>query len=156
MAAASQTDLDPPLPVVPPRPDWGRRNLRLLTVFGPLLIVTGASGLWLPPRLSLMSGAAPYDIFHIVFGALGLAIVLSRSARWAALFNLGFGAIDLYQALAGAIGFFPAGPFGLRPADHVVHVLFGLLLVAFGVHRSSSSSGAASAAASSSLRSSAR
>jgi hypothetical protein len=136
MSAASQTDLDPPLPVASPRADWGRRNLRLLTVFGPLLIVTGVSGLLLPPGLSLMSGAAPYDIFHILFGALGLAIVLSRSARWAALFNLGFGAVDLYQALAGAIGFFPAGPFGLRPADHVVHVLFGLLLVAFGAHRS--------------------
>jgi hypothetical protein len=136
MSAASQTDLDPPLPVASPRADWGRRNLRLLTVFGPLLIVTGVSGLLLPRGLSLMSGAAPYDIFHILFGALGLAIVLSRSARWAALFNLGFGAVDLYQALAGAIGFFPAGPFGLRPADHVVHVLFGLLLVAFGAHRS--------------------
>jgi Domain of unknown function (DUF4383) len=118
-----------------PRPDWGRRNLRLLTVFGPLLIVTGVSGLLLPPGLSLMSGAAPYDVFHVLFGALGLALVLARSARWAALFNLGFGAIDLYQALAGAVGFFPAGLFGLRPADHVVHVLFGLLLVAFGAHR---------------------
>jgi hypothetical protein len=159
MSAASQTDLDSPPPVAPPRADWGRRNLRLLAVFGPLLIVTGVSGLLLPPGLSLMSGAAPYDIFHILFGALGLAIVLSRSAHWAALFNLGFGAVDLYQALAGAVGFFPAGPFGLRPADHVVHVLFGLLLVAFGVHRSqrsSSSSAAASAAASSSLRSRAR
>jgi hypothetical protein len=156
MSVASQTDLDPPVPGAPPRAEWGRRNLRLLTVFGPLLIVTGVGGLLLPPGLSLMSGAAPYDIFHILFGALGLAIVLARSARWAALFNLGFGAIDLYQALAGAVGFFPAGPFGLRPADHVVHVLFGLLLVTFGVQRSSSSSGAASAAASSSLRSSAR
>src|SRR5580704_8113143 len=87
MSAAPQTDLDPPPPGAPPRADWGRRNLRLLTVFGPLLIVTGVGGLLLPPGLSLMSGAAPYDIFHILFGALGLAIVLARSARWAALFN---------------------------------------------------------------------
>jgi hypothetical protein len=146
-----------------PGVDWGRRNLRLLTVFGPLLIATGVSGLLLPAGLSLMSGAVPYDVFHIIFGALGLAIVLAKSARLAALYNLGFGAIDLYQALAGAVGFFPAGPFGLRPADHVVHVLFGLLLVAFGVHRSARSSSssveaspAVSPAASSSLRSSAR
>jgi hypothetical protein len=116
--------------------DWGRRNLRLLAVFGPVLIATGVAGLTLPPGLSLMSGAAPYDIFHIIFGTLGLAIVLARSARFAALFNLGFGAVDLYQAVAGAIGFFPARPFGLRPADHVVHVVLGLLLVSFGLHRS--------------------
>ena len=151
--------IDPPPPVGAPRVDWGRRNLRLLTVFGPLLILTGVSGLLLPPGLSLMSGAAPYDTFHITFGVLGLAIVLAKSPRWATLFNLGFGVVDLYLALAGAIGFFPAGPFGLRPADHVVHVLFGLLLVAFGIHRSarsSSSSPAVSPAASSSLRSSAR
>jgi hypothetical protein len=116
--------------------DWGRRNLRLLAVFGPVLIATGVAGLTLPPGLSLMSGAAPYDIFHIIFGTLGLAIVLARSARFAGLFNLGFGAVDLYQAVAGAVGFFPAGPFGLRPADHVVHIVLGLLLVVFGLHRS--------------------
>jgi hypothetical protein len=116
--------------------DWGRRNLRLLAVFGPVLIATGVAGLTLPPGLSLMSGAAPYDIFHIVFGTLGLAIVLARSARFAGLFNLGFGAVDLYQALAGVIGLFPAGAFGLRPADHVVHLVLGLLLVVFGAHRS--------------------
>lgn len=116
--------------------DWGRRNLRLLAVFGPVLIATGVAGLTLPPGLSLMSAAAPYDIFHIVFGTLGLAIALARSARFAGLFNLGFGAVDLYQAVAGVVGFFPAGPFGLRPADHVVHVVLGLLLVAFGLHRS--------------------
>jgi hypothetical protein len=116
--------------------DWGRRNLRLLAVFGPVLIATGVVGLILPPGLSLMSGVATYDIFHIIFGTLGLAIVLARSARFAGLFNLGFGAVDLYQAAAGAVGFFPAGPFGLRPADHVVHVVLGLLLVVFGLHRS--------------------
>jgi hypothetical protein len=116
--------------------DWGRRNLRLLAVFGPVLIATGVAGLTLPPGLSPMSGAAPYDIFHIIFGTLGLAIVLARSARFARLFNLGFGAVDLYQAVAGAVGFFPAGAFGLRPADHLVHVVLGLLLVVFGLHRS--------------------
>jgi hypothetical protein len=80
-----------------------------------------------------MSGALPYDVFHIVFGVLGIGIVLARSARGAALFNLGFGMIDLYQAAAGLLGVFPAAVFGLRPADHVVHVVLGLLLVGFGV-----------------------
>ena len=43
-----------------------------------------------------------------------------------------FGAIDLYQALAGLTGLFPARLFGLRPADHALHVGFGLLLVGVG------------------------
>ncbi|HVU51266.1 MAG TPA: hypothetical protein VHL80_11295 [Polyangia bacterium] len=113
--------------------DWLRRNLRLLSLFAPVLIVAGVAGMLVPPELALMSGALPYDVFHIVFGALGLAIVVARAGRLAALFNLGFGAIDLYQALAGPLGLFPAALFGLRPADHVVHVVLGLLLVGFGV-----------------------
>jgi hypothetical protein len=118
----------------PPGPGpWPRRNLRLLAVFGPVLIATGIAGLLLPSRLSLMSGAAPYDVFHLVFGAIGTAFVLARSARLAALFNLVFGAIDLYQAAAGMMGIFPAQIFALRPADHVAHVVLGTTLVLFGV-----------------------
>jgi hypothetical protein len=113
--------------------DWPRRNLRLLALFGPVLVVAGVAGMLIPPRLALMSGALPYDVFHIAFGVLGIAIVLSRSGRLAALFNLGFGMIDLYQAVAGLLGVFPAAVFGLRPADHVVHVVLGLVLVGFGV-----------------------
>ncbi len=112
--------------------NWSRRNLWLTGLFGPILILTGAAGLLLPARLSLMSNAVPYDLFHIAFGLLGIALVAARSARGAALFNLGFGAVDLYQALAGVTGVFPAAVFHLKPADHAVHVVFGLLLVIFG------------------------
>ena len=122
------------------RVDWTRRNVLLLTVFAPVLIATGLAGLLLPPGRSPMSGAVAYDVFHIFFGALGLAIVAGRSARLASLFNIGFGAVDLYQAVAGILGIFPAGVFGLRPADHVLHVVLGLLLVGVGVRSSQSSS----------------
>jgi hypothetical protein len=115
--------------------DGGRRNRLLLAVFAPVLIATGVAGLTLPPGLSPMSSAAPYDVFHVIFGTLGLGIVLGRSARQAVLFNLGFGAVDLYQALAGVLGIFPARLFGLRPADHVVHLALGLLLVGVGVNQ---------------------
>jgi hypothetical protein len=122
--------------VVSPGP-WGRRNLRLLAFFGPVLIATGAAGLLLPPPPTavapmMMSNARPYDVFHIAFGLLGLALVVARRARGAALFNLGFGAFDLYQAAAGLLGIFPAGVFQLRPADHVVHAVLGAWLVGFG------------------------
>lgn len=109
-----------------------RWNARLLGAFGPILIVTGISGLLIPPRLALMSGAPPYDAFHIAFGLLGTALVLARRARGVALFNLGFGLGDLYQAVAGVLGIFPAASFRYRPADHLAHVVLGLLLAAVG------------------------
>jgi hypothetical protein len=111
---------------------WATRNLQTLTLFAPLLVLTGVLGFALPPALSLMSGATPYNIFHLLAGAVGLLLVMRRSVAGAILFNLIFGGIDLYQALAGLTGWFPAGLFGLRPADHAVHVLIGLCLVVVG------------------------
>lgn len=111
---------------------WIARNQQLLTLFAPLLIATGLLGFALPEGASPMSGAAPYNVFHLIAGAAGLAIVLLRRSNAAILFNLVFGVIDLYQALAGLSGWFPAGLFELTPADHVVHVLIGLLLVVVG------------------------
>jgi hypothetical protein len=79
-----------------------------------------------------MSNAVPYDVFHIGFGALGVVLVLAKRPGPIAAFNLGFGIIDLWQAVAGLTGLFPAGVFALRPADHVAHVAIGALLVAIG------------------------
>lgn len=113
--------------------DWDRRNVLLLSLFGPVLIAAGVAGLTLPPEWSVMSGAVPYDLFHIVSGCVGIAIVLARSARGVILFNLAFGLGDLYQAVAGPVGAFPASLFRLKPADHAVHVALGLLLVGFAL-----------------------
>lgn len=136
---AAETDVEP-VPMRPPSRGalppvgslWSRRNRRLLTLFGPLLIATGIAGLCLPAHVSLMSDAIPYDVFHLVSGAIGTVLLLAHSARLAALFNLVFGAIDLFQAAAGVTGIFPAQIFALRSADHVVHVALGSLLVFFG------------------------
>lgn len=111
---------------------WATRNVQLLTWFAPLLLAAGGLGFVVPARLSLMSGAPAYNVFHLVAGALGLFIALRRPAPAAIAFNLTFGAIDLYQALAGLTGLFPARLFALRPADHALHVGFGLLLVGVG------------------------
>src|SRR5687767_13507846 len=104
--------------VSPLEASWSTRNLQTLTVFAPLLVLTGIVGFVLPADMSLMSGAAPYNVFHLVAGAVGLLLVALRSTAGASSFNLIFGFIDLYQALAGLTGWFPAEFFELRPADH--------------------------------------
>jgi hypothetical protein len=113
-------------------PSWATRNVQLLSVFAPVLVLTGVLGFVLPASMSLMSGAPAYNVFHLLAGSVGLVIALRRLAAGAIAFNLVFGGIDLYQAVAGLAGWFPAGLFGLRPADHVVHVVIGLLLVGVG------------------------
>lgn len=112
--------------------DWALVNSRVLAVFGPVLILTGISGFLIPPRFALMSGAPAYNVFHIVFGMIGTALVVANSAVGSAVFNLGFGVADVYQALAGATGAFPARQFRYKPADHIVHVVIGLALAAVG------------------------
>ena len=112
--------------------DWALVNARVLGVFGPVLIVTGIGGFLIPPRFALMSGAPAYNIFHIVFGVIGTALVLAKTVAGIAVFNLGFGLVDLYQAVAGLVGFFPARQFRYKPADHVAHVVLGLVLAGVG------------------------
>src|SRR5690242_16780480 len=107
-------------------------NQKTLMVLGPLLLLTGIAGFVIPERYSLMSGAAPYNIFHIIFGVLGLWLVMAGSDLWASAFNLVFGLIDLYQALASVTGLAPIQYFHWTYADDVVHVLLGFALVLIG------------------------
>src|ERR1043165_4786698 len=100
--------------------DWALWNGRVLTAFGPILILTGVAGFLVPPRLALMSGAPAYNVFHIVSGLIGSALALANHATGVALFNLVFGVIDVYQAVAGVAGWFPARQFRYKPADHVL------------------------------------
>jgi hypothetical protein len=101
--------------------------------FGAILILTGVTGLFSQDPTALMSQAVPYDLFHVVFGVLGLVLGLRRRPVPAALFNLGFGLIDLWQVLAGLTGLFPAGLFGLRAGDHIVHLVLGVGLIGCGL-----------------------
>lgn len=103
-------------------------NRMVLRFFGPVLILVGVLGFVCPPELALTSGAAPYNVFHIVFGALGVFLA-ARGERASALFNLGFGAVDLYQAVASRAGLFPKAHFQWRLADDVLHVVIGAALV---------------------------
>lgn len=103
-------------------------NRPVLTIFAPVLILTGALGFVLPP--GPMSAAPAYNVFHIVFGLLGGAAVLSRRPGLIRAFNLGFGVIDLYQALASFLHLFPEKYFQWKTADDVLHVVLGVALVA--------------------------
>jgi len=103
-------------------------NRRLAALFGFVLVATGLVGLTHAP--SPMSSATPYDLFHIAFGAIGIACSVGR--RGSKAFNIGFGAIDLYQALAQQLGWFPADWFLWKSADLILHVGIGALLVGLG------------------------
>ncbi len=107
-------------------------NQKTLTVFAPLLLLTGIAGFVIPEQYSLMSGAAPYNLFHIFFGAVGLMVLMTKSELAASVLNLGFGLIDLYQVLASVAGLAPIQYFHWTFADDVVHVLIGFALVIIG------------------------
>jgi hypothetical protein len=104
-------------------------NRKLAGGFGAILIVTGLLGLAHGP--SPMSSATPYDVFHVAFGALGLYCSLKPGRAKA--FNVGFGAIDLYQAVAQQFAWFPQDYFVWKPADQLLHVVIGGLLVFLGL-----------------------
>ena len=107
-------------------------NEKTLMVLAPLLVLTGIAGFLIPEQYSLMSGAAPYNMFHLIFGALGLVLISAKSDLLASAFNFGFGVIDLYQVLASVVGLTPIQYFHWTYVDDVVHVILGFALVLIG------------------------
>ena len=109
-------------------------NQIVLLIFAPLLIIVGIAGLVIPADKSLTSGAIPYDIFHICFGIVGVIILLAKSVRGAIIFNIGFGLIDLYQAVASYFNLFPKSFFLWTGVDDILHIVIGLILVIVGLY----------------------
>jgi uncharacterized membrane protein len=107
-------------------------NQTTLMILSPLLMVTGIAGFLIPQQYSLMSGAAPYNLFHLIFGAIGLVLISAKNDLVASVFNLGFGLIDLYQVLASLVGLSPIQYFHWTYFDDVVHVILGFALVIIG------------------------
>lgn len=95
-----------------------------------ILVGACALGFALPDELSLTSGAPAYNLFHLAFGLVAAACFLLRSEPACRAFALGFGLIDLYQALAQVLGLWPQAAFRWKTADLVLHVLIGGALVA--------------------------
>lgn len=109
-------------------------NYKVLLIFAPVLILTGVAGFLVPPEKALTSGAPVYNIFHIIFGAIGLILLVWRRENYIRAFNLGFGLIDLYQALASFAHLFPEQYFKWTRADDILHIVIGAALVAVGLY----------------------
>jgi hypothetical protein len=108
-------------------------NYHVLRIFSVVLIVAGVAGFVLPPEVALTSGAPDYNLFHLAFGALGLLLVVLGAETPIRGFNVVFGLIDLYQALASKLHLFPEERFQWKPMDDLLHVVIGAGLVAVGV-----------------------
>lgn len=106
-------------------------NYKTLLLFAPILIFTGILGFVLPE--TVLSGAASYNIFHIIFGINGLLCVLSRNQKLIRGFNISFGLIDLYQAAASFLHLFPENWFQWRTGDDILHIIIGTALVLTGI-----------------------
>lgn len=73
-----------------------------------------------------------YAAFHAGAGGLAVLSALFSRGRYASAFLLLFGAIDLYQATASTLGWFPRELFHYTPTDDLAHWVLGTLLVALG------------------------
>lgn len=109
-------------------------NYKVLIIFAPILILIGILGFLLPPSVSLTSGETAYNIFHITFGIIGLIIIFSGRESFIRGFNIGFGLIDLYQALASFLHLFPEAIFKWTRADDILHIVIGAGLVIVGFY----------------------
>lgn len=108
-------------------------NYDVLIIFAPILILVGILGFVIPRDKSLTSGAPAYNIFHILFGVIGLCIAYTNNEPSIRAFNIGFGLIDLYQAAASFAHIFPEKHFSWTRVDDVLHIVIGIGLVAVGV-----------------------
>ena len=92
------------------------------------------AGFLTPKELALTSGAPAYNIFHLIFGFLGLLLVWLKREWLISLFNAGFGLIDLYQALASYADLPPKQYFLWTGVDDILHVVIGLALFVIGLY----------------------
>lgn len=108
-------------------------NFLTLAIFAPILVLIGILGFIIPAHKSPTSGATAYNLFHITFGVIGAALILAGYDGGVRAFNVGFGLIDLYQAVASFSNLFPKKLFKWTRVDDILHVAVGIILVLIGV-----------------------
>jgi hypothetical protein len=109
-------------------------NQKVLSVLAPVLILVGVLGIAIPAGYEVTSGALWYNVFHILFGVIAIIIVITGKQVPALVFNGVFGVIDLYQAIASSMNWFPAKLFLYMPLDDVLHWVIGLGLIALVIY----------------------
>ena len=106
-------------------------NYYTLLIFAPVLILAGILGFVLPE--TFLSGAPAYNVFHVLFGIIGLLSVLSKRQSLIRGFNISFGLIDLFQAAASFMDWFPERLFQWKTGDDLLHIIIGAALVLIGL-----------------------
>jgi len=111
----------------------------LLSVIGVVLVLAGVLG-FVVPGLFGMHLSGLHNAIHIVSGLLALYFGLKGTPSAARLFSLVFGSI---YGLLGMVGLLAGGTHGmwvvipnhlaLGMADHIVHIVLGVVLVFVGV-----------------------
>lgn len=97
-----------------------------------LLVLVGVMGFTQTGGRGATSAAPAYNVFHLVFGLAGLALARWGSPAAMRSFLVGFGLLDLYQAIASHQHWFPESFFRWTHTDDVLHVVIGLVLVVVG------------------------
>jgi hypothetical protein len=69
-----------------------------------------------------------------VFGLIGLLMVFSGRPQPVCFFNLVFGLIDLYQAIASYLNLPPKQFFLWTRVDDILHIILGVALVLIGLY----------------------
>jgi hypothetical protein len=108
-------------------------NTLTIAVLAPILVVVGILGFVIPAEKAATSGAPAYNVFHIVFGVTGIVLALTGNDAAIRTFNIGFGAIDLYQAVASRAHWWPERSFRWTKIDDLLHVVIGMFLVVVGI-----------------------
>ena len=107
--------------------NWLLVNRIVAALMAAILLVSAVRG------FTGVSQSRPYDMFHLIFAVIGLVSVFVASGRAAPAFNLIFGLIDAYLALAQRLGLFPTQLFNLTPSDTVQHIVIAVVLVGVSV-----------------------
>jgi hypothetical protein len=106
--------------------------VRWATLAFSLLLVAAGWPLVAPDPAAALSQAPAYAVFHLVGAAAGLALFAWNRGALSPWFALVFGLLDLYQALAASLHWFPQSIFQWTATDDVVHLVYGTALVALG------------------------
>jgi len=111
----------------------------IATVLGVIFLIVGLLGFAVPELMGMHLSPA-HNLIHLVSGALALYFGLKGTPAAARSFCIVFG---VFYGLLGVVGFFLPdrmltlipNQLMLGPADHIIHVLLGVVFLAAGLYK---------------------